>query len=116
MTMQYEYYIRRHEWSDSIALNVAGVLEGKRYHMQSPSFKTVEPGEALPAKPTLTLSRESAQLLMDDLYRIGIRPSDVGSVGQISAMQNHLNDMRQLIFGNGKKSPEEALRELKATW
>lgn len=112
----YQYHVRRHEWSDSIALNIAKVIEGRHYHMTAPVFQTVEPDEAMPGDSTLSLTREDAQLLMDDLYRIGIRPSEVGSVGQISAMQNHLNDMRQLIFGNGKKSPEEALRELKATW
>ena len=38
-----------------------------------------------------------AQSLMDELYAAGIRPSDQGTAGQLSATQHHLRDMRILV-------------------
>lgn len=48
---------------------------------------------------TFSLSIESAQLLMDDLWQAGIRPAEGhGSAGQLAAMKYHLEDMRRLVF------------------
>lgn len=48
--------------------------------------------------PTVSLKTEEAQQLMDELWRCGVRPSDdIGSTGQLSALQDHLKDMRQLV-------------------
>lgn len=48
--------------------------------------------------PSLILSMESAQRLMDDLYNCGIRPTDAGeSVGALSATKFHLEDTRKLL-------------------
>jgi hypothetical protein len=45
------------------------------------------------------LSAESAQELMDDLWRCGLRPSEGGgSAGSLAATQRHLEDMRTLVF------------------
>lgn len=49
--------------------------------------------------PTFELSIASAQLLMDDLWQAGIRPSEgTGSAGALLATQKHLEDMRKLVF------------------
>ena len=55
--------------------------------------------------PFLELTDHEAQILMDELWKFGIRPSDgSGNVGQISALEKHLNDMRHLVFkGNAPK-------------
>jgi len=40
-----------------------------------------------------------AQVLMDDLWECGIRPSEgQGSAGQLKAVQDHLTDMRKITF------------------
>ena len=40
-----------------------------------------------------------AQSLVDSLYEAGYRPSAAsGSAGQLSAISNHLEDMRKLVF------------------
>jgi len=50
-------------------------------------------------EPTFRLSRESSQLLMDDLWASGIRPTEgTGSAGSLAATQRHLEDMRTLVF------------------
>jgi hypothetical protein len=47
--------------------------------------------------PTLGLSFEEAQSLMDELYRAGMRPSEEGSPGEINALRNHLKDLKDIV-------------------
>jgi hypothetical protein len=50
-------------------------------------------------RETMNLHDEEAQQLLDELWRIGIRPSNgEGSVGQLAATERHLADMRTLVF------------------
>ncbi len=50
-------------------------------------------------EPTFRLSRNQAQTLMDDLWHCGLRPGEgIGNQGQLQATQDHLKDMRQLVF------------------
>ena len=59
--------------------------------------ETVEP------IPTATISIEAAQDLMDQLWYCGIRPVEAnGSVGAMTAMKAHLEDMRKLVFEQPK--------------
>lgn len=47
----------------------------------------------------MKLKKEAAQVLMDDLWHCGIRPSNgEGSVGQIGALKEHLSDLRTILF------------------
>ena len=58
--------------------------------------------EGLPALPAFTLSREASQQLMDELWQVGLRPSEgSGSAGALAATQRHLDDMRALVFKTG---------------
>lgn len=61
-------------------------------------FKKIEePGIMTP--PALFIKPDEAQQLMDELWRIGFRPSEgTGSAGALAATQNHLDDMRRLVF------------------
>jgi hypothetical protein len=49
--------------------------------------------------PTLLqLSRTQCQVLMDDLWAAGIRPTEgTGSAGSLAATERHLRDMRALV-------------------
>ena len=53
------------------------------------------------------LSPAEAQQFMDELWRVGIRPTEgAGSVGQLAATTRHLEDMRALVFHKaGMKAP-----------
>ena len=65
---------------------------------ESVSMKTHEV-DGMVHEPTFSLLPQQAQLLMDDLWNCGLRPTEgVGSVGQLKATQNHLADMRRLVF------------------
>lgn len=53
------------------------------------------------AQPVISMSNltSAAQELADSLWRAGVRPKDAaGSVGQLSAVEAHLQDMRRLAF------------------
>jgi hypothetical protein len=53
----------------------------------------------IPTSPTLSLSYEEAQTLMDDLWNCGLRPTEgTGSAGAMRATERHLEDMRNLVF------------------
>ena len=48
-----------------------------------------------PAEPTLTISIDAAQRLLDNLWDCGLRPTQgKGSAGQLAAVERHLHDMR----------------------
>jgi len=51
-----------------------------------------------PIKPIMILSEESAQILMDDLWRAGLRPT-VGTSpsGQINALENHVDSLQSIV-------------------
>lgn len=60
-------------------------------------FKTIERYTESPSFCELT--KQEAQILMDDLWLCGLRPSEgTGSAGSLKATQNHLDDLRRLVF------------------
>lgn len=49
--------------------------------------------------PSAVLSDEDAQMLMDELWRAGLRPENgEGTDGHVNALKYHLEDMRKLVF------------------
>lgn len=62
-------------------------------------------------EPTFTVSYDKAQILMDDLWVAGLRPTEgTGSAGALKATERHLEDMRRLVFDR----PEDRLRPQEA--
>lgn len=50
-------------------------------------------------EPSFRMSAQQAQVLMDDLWACGLRPTEgKGSAGALAATQRHLEDMRRLVF------------------
>lgn len=48
--------------------------------------------------PFMVLDREAAQALMDELWSVGLRPSEgAGSAGSLAATERHLSDMRMIV-------------------
>ena len=47
----------------------------------------------------LTITKDEAQVLMDDLWDAGIRPTEgMGSAGSMQAVQKNLKDLRKILF------------------
>lgn len=58
-----------------------------------------DPNIGVKKESLFKLSRETAQILIDDLWNCGFRPSEgSGSAGALAATQRHLEDMRKLVF------------------
>ena len=72
------------------------------------TMKTIEPGELI-TEPTMSLSFDEAQLLMDELWRCGIKPSEgTGSAGSLAATERHLKDMQTIAMGLLRKDGVQA--------
>lgn len=69
---------------------------------ESVVFSPVDEDMALD-EPTLSLDYEDAVRLMDELWNCGIRPTEVGSPGELAAVKYHLEDMRRLVLGTQSK-------------
>ena len=94
-----QMYIEWEHWYSNIS--VYAKIKGQSCYAKPVEFewKDIEPGEATDHEPMMQLSKYNAQLLMDGLWQCGIRPTEqVGSVGQLKATQDHLEDMRRLVF------------------
>ena len=48
------------------------------------------------AEPFMQMDAEAARSLMDELWKCGIRPSEVGTGNELAAVKYHLEDMRTL--------------------
>ena len=49
--------------------------------------------------PFMVMPLETAQLLMDELWGCGLRPSEgTGSAGSLAATERHLKDMKTIAF------------------
>lgn len=81
-------------WSNGIHLLICqGSSVGVSVQMQ-------EAPEAVVVSPTLTISNSEAQVLMDDLWHAGLRPTEgTGSAGSLAATERHLKDMQKIVFG-----------------
>lgn len=105
MNHRIEFRLSREPWGrDAISIRIAQTRATKNieqiFFAQPIEFKLLTPEEEGTIQPpTLPISFESAQQLMDELWQIGIRPTNgAGSVGQLAATEKHLEDMRVLAF------------------
>jgi hypothetical protein len=70
---------------------------GEFYAAKPPEFVKLEMGAF--ADPMLKLEQEDAQLLMDELWQAGLRPSEgTGSAGALAATERHLKDMQTIVM------------------
>jgi hypothetical protein len=92
-------HVRKDFMYDGLPLFIGQTLDNGQHIAHCVNFvmKEVTPGELIP-HPSLVLDREDAQVLMDDLFRAGVRPTEgEGSAGSFSAQHRHLEDMRTLV-------------------
>lgn len=93
--------VRAHRpaWRDAVELLVVAHDDKILRIAQPLIMELVEDGAAI-IEPTLTLSMHAAQLLMDELWGCGLRPSEgTGSAGSLAATERHLRDMQTIAMG-----------------
>jgi len=93
---------RKPYWLDAIDIHCFGQTEAGEAFVTAPAVTTILHSVAdkmLTHPPLLTINPSDAQNLMDELWRAGIRTTEgAGSVGQLAAVNDHLQDMRRLVF------------------
>jgi hypothetical protein len=72
--------------------------DGEAWMGQPMTWRKLGDAEVLVSgEETATLRPKEAQLLMDELWRCGVRPSNgAGNTGELQATQKHLDDMRKM--------------------
>ena len=102
-----EIMARRRDFYDGISLFIRqGKQELGMYSAEPITFKKCERAEMF--QPFVTIDLQAAQQLMDELWQCGLRPSEgTGSAGSLRATENHLQDMRALVF----KTPKPLIKK-----
>lgn len=87
---------RQQPWSNAVELLV--MTEDQRF-IGKPVELEEHSNEAMIIDPTARITKQQAQVLIDDLWAAGLRPTEgAGSAGQLAATERHLEDMRKLVF------------------
>ncbi len=88
-------------WYAAVELMVEGLAtDGSGARVFVAGLVTKEVVDGVRHAPSVTITREAAQVLMDDLWHCGFRPAEVLEAGgTLEAMKAHLEDMRRIAFG-----------------
>jgi hypothetical protein len=91
-----EPIVRRHmSWGPMVELAFLSLTTGKPTQMARLTFEEFD--ETTHVEPTIRMHEQTAQMLMDQLYAAGFRPTEaVDSRGELVATKAHLADMRAL--------------------
>lgn len=90
----------RREWEGTVAfLLFEADMSGHKTHVgRNVIMEKLEPDQRI-QEPTFTISSEAAQVLVNHLWELGLRPSEYkGQESTVSAVKYHLEDMRRLVF------------------
>ena len=95
-----EVRCQREPWENGVQLMVFDKrADGLVSYAENMNMRTVANGEHF-GEPTMRLKNNEAQMLMDELWRCGIRPSvDSGYAVILAATERHLKDMRVIALG-----------------
>jgi len=97
LTKKIKILSRRHPWDFGVQVLILNEDSNGNQFVGKYVFEKVEPGssfehESISVRPT------EAQLLMDELWNCGIRPSEgSGSAGSLKKTEDHLKDMRKIV-------------------
>lgn len=76
-----------------------GYQKDSRGRAEAAKLNMVECEEAVRLEPFVIIGNVQAQVLMDDLWAAGVRPTEGrGSAGVMEAVQSHLKDLRNIAF------------------
>ena len=100
MNMPYKLMIRaeRELFSNTISIRMASPVDDNNISVAQPVvFAESKAGSFV--NPCMSLTGSDAQVLMDELWNVGLRPSEgSGSAGSLAATQKHLADMKTIAF------------------
>lgn len=89
-----EIFVRKGPWSRKVFFVL---MDGDRF-VRSVETEKLEAGAEIPPTAEFALEPNAAQGLVDELWRVGFRPSEaMGSAGSMRATEKHLDDMRKIV-------------------
>ncbi len=95
--------IRAHKSSCMFGIEIVFLGRGMNNQIVSAGeliMKDRPKGGLIPTESRIQLTDTAAQVLMDELWNCGLRPTEgTGSAGSLAATQKHLEDMRTIAFG-----------------
>lgn len=78
---------------------LAVIFDDGKKTFSAKKLEIIEHNPSVIVDPFVSIDPSAAQLLMDDLWQAGLRPSEgTGSAGSLAATQEHLRDIRRLLF------------------
>jgi len=96
---RFDIRVDRNIWRDSVDI-VLFEQRGEKTYIGKPVVMEQFDG-VMETDPTIRIPLENAQLLIDELWRVGLRPTEgTGSAGALRAVEKHLHDMRCIVFKN----------------
>ncbi|MCP3885126.1 MAG: hypothetical protein GY700_06560 [Propionibacteriaceae bacterium] len=88
-------------WGEYFEVYIGEERERAFWAVKATELEQIPVGES--PEPTVRITRQQAQRLLDNLWDAGLRPKDgTGSTGQLAATEKHLEDMRSLAFNSLK--------------
>lgn len=105
--MTIQWYAQDNLSWDAVELFATSKVDGKRFILTTEfTQKELEPGYPFDG-PTIRLAGDEAQQIMNELWRIGLRPKNgTGAVAHAEALEGHLKDLRTIAF-HALKIPAE---------
>lgn len=95
------FRIRKEEFRRGAEIRMAVRRDDGRLGIVQPMQVVVREDDMVPtnSEPSAIYVEDVTdfQGLMDQLWEIGVRPSDIGTPGHLAATQAHLSDMRKLV-------------------
>lgn len=106
-----ELRCQRQPWKDGVEVVLLVKQAGRTMIADPLTLRELKEGEYI-ADPTMRLENDEAQMLMDELWRCGLRPSEgSGSAGSLAATERHLKDMQKIAYmALDKAMPNAELR------
>ena len=100
------FFIEREPWRRAVTIRFALKFDSGELAVAEPlQVRSYKPDEPVESGPMLSLTdsltdghtEAALQSLMDELWKIGVRPSDIGTPGHLAATKVHLDDMRAIV-------------------
>ena len=99
-------YIYQHPCEAGISVTFVTERGNRRFYAKPINLEFTEVEEGAAFEPTLKIPGEECRSFLasmaEALREKGIKPEESKLEGKVEALQNHLKDMRRLVFKEGK--------------
>jgi len=105
-----KFFAERANFGANVDIRFGYQDESGGHHIAKPCEMEFVPEGAYHITPSMSLRRDEAQALMDELWQCGLRPTEgSGSAGSLAATERHLADLQRIVFkGYDKLNKGEA--------